>query len=166
MQAGLYKIVLTTYFTGYSPQPTLSDYVYVNYTLPALIISLKVDGADSDIKEVWRLKDTALSSAASYDPAVETSVSLSRQWSCKKGDMTKADVVSFLGNEKLEPWPASANADCTGIITQQGRICSVQSFVLFYFFGYSSKSTFVLLIYLCTLYLLRPSLTLLLPYLL
>lgn len=120
MQPGLFKIVLTTYFTGYSPFPTLSDYVYVKYTLPALIISVKVDGADTDMKEVWRQKDTPVDSSASYDPA-EISGTLTRQWECRKGTLIESDVVSFLGNENFESWPTDANENCDDIFTQAGK---------------------------------------------
>ncbi|XP_045214928.2 uncharacterized protein LOC123565009 [Mercenaria mercenaria] len=110
---GLYKLKLTTYFTGIDPTPVLSDFIYLNYTLPPLIPSLAVDGSFNAMKTIITTAEVVINSSQSSDPGFPNSVQLNRQWNCKTGvSLSEADVLAFMSQEDISDFPDNANAAC------------------------------------------------------
>lgn len=121
MNVGLYAIYLTTYYM--SPEVYQSDYLYLRYSLPELIPSIKINSFVNSMATVLRSDEVILDASYSTDPAEPSGVPLSMgvAWTCKTGSaITKLEVLDMF---LVGAFSTSASVECDDLLIPGQLIC-------------------------------------------
>lgn len=117
IDAGLYKVQLTSTFTQFQGQPFIADFVYVQFNLTGLIPKITdKDGGVNPTRTVFVDVDTVLDSSGSEDPAEGlpsvANIPMERTWNCQKGSVSRDAVENYIAGGT----PLGTMSDCNNLV--------------------------------------------------
>ena len=121
MQPVLHKIYLYTTFPQHLGQPLNGDYLFVEFVLPDLIVSIVDDKkVDNNKRRVIKTEKIRLDSYQSMDPARNLSgvAAATRSWTCQTSqDLSDDDIEKYFFSGTLQ----SSTVNCSELLINNGK---------------------------------------------